>query len=488
MGDPRGFMNKKRSCGQYRPVCERVKDYRHVAVLREREHSRDQASRCMDCGTPFCHWGCPLGNHIPEWNDLMFKGRWKKAFELLSETNPLPEVTGRICPAPCEWACVLGVNDEPVTVRENELAIAEHAFENGITQVLKSPVNYPERVAVVGSGPAGLSCAYYLAVNGYGVTVYERDELPGGMLRFGIPDFKLEKTVLDRRLDLMKRSGVEFRCSVDIGGDIALSELAEKYDAVCLAGGCRLPRDLRIEGRELSGIHYAMDYLTQSNRRVMNADIPQDELISAQGKKVVVIGGGDTGSDCVGTANRQGADCVVQIELMPRPGESRTDAEPWPEYPLILRTSSSHEEGAERKWSIMTKRFLGDRGRVKGLLCQRVEFESPSPDAPPVMKPVAGSEFELEADLVILAVGFTHPETDFIEEKMQVALDSSGRVTTDKEYRTTRRGLYCAGDMRKGQSLVVWAISEGISAARAIHSDLQKARAELSREGCGQKK
>ena len=468
MGDTHGFLKVQRKVSSYRPVCERVKDYREVAELRSDEMSEEQGSRCMDCGTPFCHWGCPIANYAPEWNDLIFHGQWDKAMEMLHATNNLPEITGRICPAPCEYACVLGINDDPVTIRENELAIIEHAFKSGIIRPRKPVKRTGKKVAVIGSGPAGLSAADQLNRAGHAVTVFERDDKIGGILRYGIPDFKLAKSILDRRIKLWEKEGIRFVTGVNVGVDIKALKLKKQFDVICLAGGSRTPRDINIPGRELSGIHFAMDYLIQSNRRSAGKKIPADELIDAKAKKVVIIGGGDTGADCVGTANRQGASCVVQIEVLPKPADCRTDAYPWPKYPLILKTSTSHEEGGERHWSILTKRFVGQGGDVKKISCVRVDFSQKDEKGCPVMKEVPGSDFEIEADLIILAVGFLHPEHSGLIKELGVDLDPRGNVKTATDYSTSAKKVFAAGDMRRGQSLVVWAISEGRSAAHFI--------------------
>jgi len=450
MGDPRGFLKVKRESAQFRPVCERVKDWREVAEPRSDDQSREQASRCMDCGTPFCHWGCPLGNFIPEWNDLVFNGQWERAFVLLDATNILPEITGRVCPAICEYACVLGINDDPVTIRENELAIIEYAFKNGSVKPHLPKVRTGKKVAVVGSGPAGLACAVRLNQAGHSVVVFERDDKIGGIMRYGIPDFKLEKTILDRRINIWEKEGILFRTGVNVGVNYPPNKLRADFDAICLAGGSRVPRDLKIPGRKLKGIHFAMDYLDHANNR--------GERKEARGKRVVVIGGGDTGADCVGTANRQGAASVVQIELLPKPPESRPADQPWPKYPAILKTSTSHEEGCKRLWSVSTKRFLGS-GRVEKLACVKVDAQ---------LKEVSRTEFEIEADLVILALGFLHPEHNGILKELGVELDGRGNVRTGSNYMTSVKGVFSAGDMRRGQSLLVWAIQEGGQAAEAI--------------------
>ncbi|MDO8662116.1 MAG: glutamate synthase subunit beta [Candidatus Omnitrophota bacterium] len=467
MGDLKGFLKVKRKKGEVRPVCERLKDFADVVVLPKQEHSVEQASRCMDCGTPFCHWGCPVGNYIPEWNDAVFNKNWEKAFRLLSATNNLPEITGRICPATCEYACVLGINDEPVTIRDNELAVIEYAFKHGIIRPNPPKKRTHKKIAVIGSGPAGLSCADQLNKAGHKVTVFERDDKIGGIMRYGIPDFKLEKKVLDRRIDLLKKEGIEFKVSAKIGRDYPIIKLKEDFNALALACGSRIPRDLAIEGRNLSGVYFAMDYLVQSNRRVAGEKIPPDKLIDAQGKKVVVIGGGDTGADCMGVAHRQGAACVSQIEIMPRPQECRTKDFPWPKYPLILKTSTSHEEGGERDWAILTKKFIGESGKLKKILCVRVEFKQDAKGCP-AMQEIKGSEFEIEADLVILALGFLHPEKKGLIEELGLELDQRGNVKTNPEFMTSAKGIFSCGDMRRGQSLIAWAIAEGRKAAHFV--------------------
>ncbi|MCX5667290.1 MAG: glutamate synthase subunit beta, partial [Candidatus Omnitrophica bacterium] len=454
----RGFLKVARQEGHYRPVCERVMDFKHAFKTRAEKRSQEQASRCMDCGTPFCHWGCPTGNYIPEWNDLMFRGKWEKALTLLEATNNMSEITGRVCPALCEYACVLGLNDDAVTIRENELAIVEFGFKNGLIKPNLIRARTGKQVAVVGSGPAGLSCAAELNKMGHNVTVFERDDKPGGILRYGIPDFKLEKNIIDRRIDIWKKEGIVFKTGVDAGKDYPFNKILNEFDAVLLAGGARVPRDLKIEGRELKGIHFAMDYLTQSNRRIAGEIFAKDKLIDAKGKKVVVIGGGDTGADCVGTAHRQGAACVVQIEVLPKPPECRGPNCPWPAYPSILKTTSSHEEGGERHWEVVTKRFIGEKGIVKKLSCVK-----------------ADDEFEIETDLVILAIGFIHPEHSGFFVDLKIGFDERGNVKTDSKFMTSVDKVFSAGDMRRGQSLVVWAISEGRSSADYIDKYLMPA-------------
>lgn len=468
MGDPRGFLKTKREHTQYRPVCERIKDYERVFALHAEAVNMEQSSRCMDCGTPFCHSACPIGNVIPEWNDLTFRGHWKEAFELLRSTNNLPEITGRVCPALCEYACVLGINDDPVTIRENELGIIEHAFKKGLAAPRPARKRTGKKIAVIGSGPAGLSCADQLNFAGHKVTVFEKDDRIGGIMRYGIPDFKLEKSVLDRRIALLCQEGVEFRTKTPVPENYPVKKLLSDFDAVCLCGGCRSPRDLKIEGRELSGIYFAMDYLTQSNKRVAGDAVPAQELIDARDKKVLVIGGGDTGSDCVGTAHRQGASCVVQIEVLAKPPECRTKEMSWPRYPLLLKNTSSHEEGGERDWAVLTKKFRGKDGRVSAVDCVRLDFSRKDERGCPAMQEIPDSGFAIEADMVVLAIGFVQPERAGLLAELGCELDQRGNVKTDAGYRTSVNKVFSAGDMRRGQSLVVWAISEGRRCARSV--------------------
>lgn len=452
MGELRGFLKLARQSNLYRDVCERVKDFKEVVQLPSTKQTQEQTSRCMDCGTPFCHWACPLGNYIPEWNDYVFKGDWEEALRLLQATNNFPEITGRVCPALCEYSCVLGLNDDAVTIRENELAVIEFGFKNGLIKPRLVTQRTQKKIAIIGSGPAGLACGAQLNQAGHQVTIFERDNLAGGILRFGIPDFKLEKHLLDRRIDIWKKEGVIFKTGLNVGQDYPVDKVLAEFDALCLAGGSRIPRDINIEGRDLKGVYFAMDYLTQSNKRVAGEKINQEELIDAKNKRVVVIGGGDTGSDCVGTAHRQGALAVAQIEILPQPASCRTPEYPWPKYPVILKTTSSHQEGGARYWSISTKKFIGENGKVKRILCEKTN----------------GETFAIEADLVIIAAGFLHPEHSGLLDKLKVELDQRGNVKTDRNYMTSVKKVFSCGDMRRGQSLVVWAISEGRQAADCL--------------------
>jgi glutamate synthase (NADPH/NADH) small chain len=467
--DVKAFLKTKRETASYRRVDERVKDYEEVFVMRGADQTKGQAHRCMECGTPFCHWGCPLGNYIPEWNGFAAQGRWREAYDLLASTNNFPEFTGRICPAFCESACVLGLNDEPVTCRENELGIIEMAFESGYVQARPPARRTGRKVAVVGSGPAGLAAADQLNKAGHSVTLFERDDRLGGWLRYGIPDFKLDKKVIDRRIDIMRLEGVEFKIGTYVGRDFAVENLLKNYDALLLTGGSRVPRDLQVPGRGLKGIYFAGDYLTQSNRRVAGDDISTTVEITAKGKNVVVIGGGDTGSDCVGTANRQGAFSVVQIEVMPQPPAVRDQSCPWPGYPMLLKTTSSHEEGVNRHWCVLTKEFVGDRkGNVEKIRCAKVEFVAEEGASRPVMKEIPDSEFDIPADLVILAVGFLHPEHNGLLDCLGISYDQRGNVKTGDDMMTGVKGVFSAGDMRTGQSLVMKCIAEGRRAAHYI--------------------
>lgn len=468
MGDEKGFMKVKRQTGGLRSVAERLKDFRESEILLSQGRIEEQGSRCMDCGIPFCHSACPVGNVIPDWNDLIFRGQWAKAVEVLHASNNFPEFTGRVCPALCEAACVVGICDDPVTIRQNEIAIVEWGFKSGAILPLLPKRRTGKRIAVVGSGPAGLAASQQLRRAGHDVVLFEADDKAGGILRYGIPDFKLEKWIIDRRLDLMQKEGLKVETGVCVGRDLSVAKLVQDFDAVCLAIGARHPRDLDIEGRGLSGIHFAMDYLIQSNKVNTGVRIPEKKLLTGRNKHVVVIGGGDTGADCVGTANRQGARSVTQIELLPKPPLARTPDMPWPQYPKILKTSSSHEEGCARRWSVVTKKFSGEGGCVKKLHCAEVEFVSPKEGGRPEMREVAGTSFELDADLVILALGFVHPVHSGLVKDLGCLLTPQGAISVGRNFMTSVKGVFAAGDASRGASLVVWAIHEGRSAAAEI--------------------
>ena len=464
MGDARGFLEHDREVPERRPVSVRLKDWNEVYEEFPNERLQVQASRCMDCGIPFCNSGCPLGNLIPEWNDLVYRDQWEEASHRLHATNNFPEFTGRLCPAPCEGSCVLGINEPPVTIKQVEVSIIDHAWEMGWVKPVIPQVQTGKRIAVVGSGPAGLAAAQQLTRVGHEVVVFEKADRIGGLLRYGIPEFKLEKRHLDRRLAQMEVEGTEFRANTEIGVDISAEELKEGFDAVVLAGGATQWRDLPIPGRELKGIHQAMEYLPQSNR-IQEGD-RNAEIISAEGKKVVIIGGGDTGADCLGTALRQGAEIVNQFEIMPRPPEDRSDSNPWPTWPLVYRVSSAHEEGGKRIFAINTSEFSGDNGNVKSLKTHKVEqvFEN----GKMFFEEIENSEEEIEADLVLLALGFTGPETSPILEQLGVALDERGNVDRSETYETSIESVFTCGDMGRGQSLIVWAIAEGRSCAASV--------------------
>jgi glutamate synthase (NADPH/NADH) small chain len=465
MGNPQGFIEFARVTPDRRPVSERIHDWREVYKDFPEDQLKVQASRCMDCGIPFCNQGCPLGNIIPDWNDLVYRGRWSEAIKRLHATNNFPEFTGRVCPAPCEGSCVLGINADPVTIKQVEVTIIEEAFKNG--WVLAAPPTFRtgKKVAVVGSGPAGLAAAAQLNQAGHWVTVFERSDRIGGLLRYGIPEFKMEKSILDRRLDVMTAEGVKFQTNANVGVNVSVEDLRKDFDALLLAGGATLPRDLPIPGRELDGIHFAMDYLPLQNKRCEGDEIADAQFITADGKKVVIIGGGDTGADCLGTAHRQGATSIVQFELLPQPPAQRAADNPWPNWPNIFRTSSAHEEGGAREYCVQTKKFIGENGRVKKLLAVRLEFVDDGSGRKKMVE-VEGSGFELEADLVLLAMGFLGPERKGMLDQLGVAINERGNVTTDAEKMTTVPGIFAAGDMSRGQSLVVWAIREGRQAAR----------------------
>jgi glutamate synthase (NADPH/NADH) small chain len=467
MGNPQGFLEFQRVTPERRPVKERIHDWKEVYQDFPEDQLKVQASRCMDCGIPFCNQGCPLGNIIPDWNDLVYRGRWSEAIKRLHATNNFPEFTGRVCPAPCEGSCVLGINAEPVTIKQVELTIIEEAFREGWVQASPPKIRTGKKVAVVGSGPAGLAAAAQLNLAGHRVTVFERADRIGGLLRYGIPEFKMEKSVLDRRLNLMEAEGVIFRANANVGVNVSVEELRGDFDALLLAGGATQPRDLPIPGRELDGIHFAMEYLPLQNKRCEGDVIPEEKFITAKGKKVVIIGGGDTGADCLGTAHRQGAVSVVQFELLPQPPRDRAPDNPWPNWPNIFRTSSAHEEGGDREYSVLTKSFTGENGKVKQLHAVHVEFVDDGTGRK-TMKEVPGSGFRMDVDLVLLAMGFLGPERKGMLDQLGVAINERGNVTTDAEKRTSVPGIFAAGDMSRGQSLVVWAIREGRQAARFI--------------------
>ncbi len=463
MGKPTGFMEYQRESFGRRPVEERVRDWFEVYVPLPEDRVRKQGARCMDCGVPFCHTGCPLTNLIPDWNDLVYKGRWREAIRELHATNNFPEFTSRICPAPCESACVLGINEPPVSIKAIERAIIDRAWAEGWIQPEPPLERTGKRVAVVGSGPAGLAAAQQLARKGHLVTVFEKADRIGGLLRYGIPDFKMEKHHIDRRMAQMEAEGVTFRTRCHVGVDVTVEELRKQFHAIVLAGGAEQPRDLRVPGRELKGIHFAMEFLPLNNRRNAGDEIPAGEWISAAGKNVIIIGGGDTGADCLGTSIRHGAKSIRQFEIMPMPPSERSPQTPWPLWPYQLRSETSHEEGGERIWSISTLEFLGDEnGHVRALRTTRV-------GPPPKFEPLPGTEEVYEAELVLLAMGFTGPVKNGLLEQLGVEFDARGNVKADENFMTSVPGVFAAGDVRRGQSLVVWAIAEGRKAAEGVH-------------------
>lgn len=479
MGKPTGFMDFPRVQPDKRNVKERVLDYNEFVLEYSDDELNHQSARCMDCGIPFCHNGCPLGNVIPEFNDAVYRKNWKEAYEILNSTNNFPEFTGRICPAPCESACVLGIHEDAVSIEEIEKHIIEKAFSEGLVKARKSAVRTGKKIAVVGSGPAGMAAAAQLNYSGHNVTVYERDDEPGGLLRYGIPDFKLEKWVVERRINLMKEEGIVFKCNHHVGVNVSVNDLLREHHAIVLAGGSTLPRDLDIPGRSLDGVYFAMQFLKQQNKRNAGKDVfagkdvesnIYDTEINVSGKNVVVIGGGDTGSDCVGTSNRQGASSVTQFELMPMPSKSRTEYMPWPTYPMILKTSSSHEEGCDRDWAIATKEFIGDEsGKLKALKTVRLEWKFTEENKPASFVEIAGTEQLVPCEAIFLAMGFVSPQKKGMLEQLDIELDARGNVgATDKNYQTNILKIFSCGDMRRGQSLVVWAINEGRECATKV--------------------
>jgi glutamate synthase (NADPH/NADH) small chain len=472
MGDPRGFMNVPRVDAGYRPAKERVFDYGEVEQTLNKKDRKLQASRCMDCGVPFCNWGCPVGSKIPEWQDALYHDNLEEAYYILHSTNSFPEITGRICPAPCEKSCVLAIHEEPVTIRENECSTVEQAFEAGIIKANPPKFRTGKKVAVIGSGPAGLSAADLLNRAGHHVTVFEKNDAIGGLLRYGIPDFKLNKRVIDRRLEIFVDEGMDFKTNVNVGVDITKEELLKKFDAVLLAVGAEQPRDLPVEGRDLDGVHFAMDFLTQQNKVVAGKTISAKKRISAKDKHVLVIGGGDTGSDCVGTSNRQQAKSVTQIEILPKPPEKRENNNPWPYWPNTLRSSSSHEEGCERRWSLSTKRFIGENGKLKQTEVVQVEWAKDE-NGRWIMNEVEETTQLLDTDLVLLSMGFTQPVHNGLLDALDVEYDPRGNVKVNELKQTTVEKIFAAGDAEKGASLVVHAIEAGKVAARGVDAFLR---------------
>jgi glutamate synthase (NADPH/NADH) small chain len=467
MGKTTGFLEHSRELAPRRPVTQRVNDWFEIYLDLPEEKLRSQGARCMDCGVPFCQTGCPVNNLIPDWNDLVYRGRWQEAVRQLHATNNFPEFTGRICPAPCEASCVLGINQPAVTIKQNEKSIVEHGFQEGWIRPEPAKVRTGKKVAVVGSGPAGLAAAQQLCRAGHSVVVYEKADRIGGLLRYGIPEFKLEKHVIDRRLEQMSAEGVKFVTEAEVGKNVSVENLRREFDAIVLAGGAEHPRDLKVPGRELKGIHFAMEYLPQQNRRCLGDTLDPAADILATGKRVVIIGGGDTGADCLGTCHRQKPLSVHQFEIMPKPPDERSPLTPWPMWPMQLRIEGAHEEGGIRDWSLATTRFSGsDDGQVKQLHAVRV-------GPPPKFEPIPGTEFTIEADLVLIAMGFLGPVRNGMIEQLGVALDHRGNVATDQNYMSSLPGVFAAGDMRRGQSLVVWAISEGRKAAAAVDAYLR---------------
>ncbi len=468
MGKPTGFVEFQRELPGSRSVEERIGDWNEVYLPFPDDKLQNQGARCMDCGIPFCHSGCPLGNLIPEWNDMVYREKWDEAVERLHRTNNFPEFTGRLCPAPCEGSCVLGINEDPVTIKQIEVSIIEHAFDQGWVVPRQPAARTGKKVAIVGSGPAGLAAADQLNQAGHSVTVFERDSRIGGLMRYGIPEFKMEKKFLDRRLELMESEGVVFKTGCHVGVDVTASALREEFDALVLAGGARAPRDLPIPGRDLKGVYFALEYLSVQNKLCEGVSVPVEEQINVKGKSVIVIGGGDTGADCLGTAHRQGATSIHQLEILPCPPDERdANVNPWPLYPDILRVSSAHEEGGDRIYSISTKQFVGEDGVLKKLDVVDVEMKR-SDDGRMSFEDIPGTEREMNADFVFLAMGFLGPERKGMIEELGVELTERGNVQRDEEWMTSVPGVFTAGDMQRGQSLIVWAIAEGRSCARAV--------------------
>ncbi|VAW74993.1 Glutamate synthase [NADPH] small chain [hydrothermal vent metagenome] len=471
MGKPTGFMEYPRKERGYKPVEERIKHFGEFVISLDEQELSTQGARCMDCGIPFCHEGCPVNNIIPDWNDLVYKGEWQKAVSVLHSTNNFPEFTGRICPAPCQESCTLNLNDDPVTIKTIECAIVDKGWKNGWIEPIITEHKTGRKVAVVGGGPAGMACAQQLARTGHDVTLFEKNDRFGGLLRYGIPDFKMEKSHIDRRIQQMEAEGVSFKPNAHIGINISTQDLLKEFDAIALTGGSELSRDLPVPGREFEGVHYAMDFLPQQNRRVAGDTIAEDISLTATDKKIVVIGGGDTGSDCIGTSIRQGCASVVQIEIMPKPPEKEDKLLTWPEWPNKMRTSSSQEEGVTRDWCVATKEFIGENGKLKKLHCVRVEWNKDDKGCWQ-MSEIEGSDFEIEADMVLLAMGFVHPVQEGMLNDLGVDYDPRGNVKGETEgtnaYKTSIDKVFAAGDMRRGQSLVVWAIREGRQCARAV--------------------
>ena len=475
MGNPTGFLEIDKKERNYEDPKDRLKHFKEFIVPLTNEEVSKQGSRCMDCGIPYCHQGCPVNNLIPDWNDLVYKHEWKKALDTLHSTNNFPEFTGRICPAPCEAACTLNLTDNPVSIKTIECSIVDYGWEKGWIKPQLPKKHTDKKVAIIGSGPAGLACAQQLARLGHSVVVYEKNERIGGLLRIGIPDFKMEKTLIDRRMAQMQSEGVQFKTNSEIGNNISTNQIIDNFDAVSVCIGSEVPRNLEVKGRNLKGIHFAMDFLSQQNDMVAGKTISKDILISAKGKKVLVIGGGDTGSDCVGTSNRQGATSVHQLELLPQPPVNENKQLTWPNWPMKLRTSTSHQEGCERQWSILTKSFEGnENGEVIKLICVEVEWKK-SEDGSMKMIEVENSEFEIEADLVLLAMGFVHPIHEGLVNNLSLKLDQRGNVEADEiSFKTSSDKIFVAGDCRRGQSLVVWAISEGRKCAERIDNFLKE--------------